>query len=283
MYELRTASLDFRRKSSDFLNSTMDNADVNLNRFAKYLDKNNLVRSILQDKIYGVEYDYRDCFRHEMAHRHDICIPEDEECHIKACYDYLQELAQSTSPILPIAISYHCGGGKYDDIIQEFYSNIGKPIIDFVNDSIAMQMIVVEEEQKAETMRAAIYPSITGNSGTINIQASGTINSTNTVGASSELISLIETALQALSSVNNVSEDDQEAIEDVRDDLEQVQEQLTSEAPKKSRLKKALDGIKKFAGDTSQKVLVNLAAGAITANWGAIIQGVQSIIERLPN
>ena len=55
MSELRTASLDFRRKSSDFLNSTMDNADVNLNRFAKYLDKNNLVRSILQDKIYGVE------------------------------------------------------------------------------------------------------------------------------------------------------------------------------------------------------------------------------------
>lgn len=283
MADLRMASIDFRRKSSDFLNSTMENANVNVNRFAKYLDKNELCRSIIQSKICDVEFDFRDCFQFEISYDRDICIPEDEECHIKACYDYLQYLAESDKDILSPAMQYHSGGGKYDDIIQEFLGVVGKPLIDFINDSVTMQMIVLEEEQKAEAMKASFYPNITGNSGTINIQGSGTINSTNTVSTSSELISLIETALQALSSANVVSEDDQEAIEDVRDDLEQVQEQLTSEAPKKSRLKKALDGIKKFAGDTSQKVLVNLAAGAITANWGAIIQGVQSIIERLPN
>ena len=40
--ELRKLSLEFRRLSSNLLNSTDDTADINLSRFLKFIDENEL-------------------------------------------------------------------------------------------------------------------------------------------------------------------------------------------------------------------------------------------------
>ena len=57
-----------------------------------------------------------------------------------------------------------------------------------------------------------------------------------------------------LPSLDLLSDVPQDEIDNVEDDLESVEEQLTSAAPKKKRLQKAVDGIKKFLSDFSMKV-----------------------------
>ena len=93
------------------------------------------------------------------------------------------------------------------------------------------------------------------------------------------IISLIEKILASLPQLTNIDADE---IESVKDDLEVIQEQLSTEAPKKNRLSKALVGIKKFAGDFSMKLAVSLAAGAVTGtDWNMLIQQIESFIEKL--
>ena len=73
---------------------------------------------------------------------------------------------------------------------------------------------------------------------------------------------------------------DAEEIENVKDDLEMIQEQLKSDAPKKNRIGKALAGIKKFAGDFSMRLAVSLAAGAVTGtDWNMLLQQVENFIK----
>ena len=60
--ELRKLSLEYRRLSSNFLNSVDDNADINLSRFLKFINSNELIKNFIDKKIEGVEYDFRDCF-----------------------------------------------------------------------------------------------------------------------------------------------------------------------------------------------------------------------------
>lgn len=48
--ELRKLSLEFRRISSNFLNSTDDTADVNLSRFVNFITENEILKIISQIK-----------------------------------------------------------------------------------------------------------------------------------------------------------------------------------------------------------------------------------------
>ena len=69
---------------------------------------------------------------------------------------------------------------------------------------------------------------------------------------------------------------------DRKDDLESVKEQINAPAPKKKRLQKAVDGIKKFFGDFSPQLAAALAAHAITtADWNAMITAIEGMISSL--
>lgn len=90
------------------------------------------------------------------------------------------------------------------------------------------------------------------------------------------MLDLIDKLLASLPEIQGV---DAEEIENVKDDLEMVQEQLKTDNPKKNRIGKALVGIKKFAGDFSMKLAVTLAAGAVTgADWGMLLQQLENFI-----
>lgn len=88
--ELRRLSLDFRRLSSNFLNSTDDTAATMIQRFKKYIDDTPFISGIISDAIGEVDYDWQNCFR-QSKHSgwHEIEVPVDEACHVKAMYDYL--------------------------------------------------------------------------------------------------------------------------------------------------------------------------------------------------
>ena len=112
--------------------------------------------------------------------------------------------------------------------------------------------------------------------GSASQQNSGVINTYNTINDISSMLDLIDKLLASLPEIQGV---DAEEIENVKDDLEMVQEQLKTDNPKKNRIGKALVGIKKFASDFSKELVVTLAAGAVTgADWGMLLQQLENFI-----
>jgi hypothetical protein len=275
--ELRKLSLEFRRLSSNLLNSTDDTADINLSRFLKFIDANELISDFINDKISGVDYDFKKCFCVDDSYGADYNPPEDETCHIKAQYDYLKFINNEDKiSVRGQAMQYNWSSRKINDNIQSFLDMAFKPLIDFINDQLSMQMIVCDEE--AKTMGGNTYIQNIGNvNGSANQQHSGVINAYNTTNDVSSMMTLIDKLLSSLSKLQGI---DKEEIENVKDDLEMVQEQLKSDKPKKNRIGKALVGIKKFAEDFSMKLAVTLASGAVTGtDWSMLLQQLESFIK----
>ena len=274
--ELRKLSLEFRRLSSNLLNSTNDTADINLSRFLKFIDGNELISGILQDKISGVDYDFKKCYAIGCSGWADYNPPEDEACHIKAQYDYLNFINnENTVNVRSQAMNYCWSDKKINTIIQNFLDMAFKPLIDYINDQLSMEMIVYDEEEKAMGGNTYIQNIETVN-GSASQQNSGVINTYNTTNDTGSMLELIDKLLASLPEIQGV---DAEEIENVKDDLEMVQEQLKTDNPKKNRIGKALVGIKKFAGDFSMKLAVTLAAGAVTgADWGMLLQQLENFI-----
>lgn len=276
--ELRKLSLEFRRVSSNFLNSTMDNADVNLSRFLKLVNETPLIKEVIEAKLDGEEYDFKECYGFHSDGWADFSPPEDEALHIKAQYDYLTYINDTEGVnVLSQAMRYSWSERKYNAMIQNFVDMAFKPLIDFINDQISMELIVSDEEAKTASGNTFIQ-NIETLHGSANQQGSGIINAYSTTNDVAAMVELIDKLLHALPDTEN----ENEAVEDVRDDLEMAREQLQSDAPKKSRLKKALDGIKRFAKELPMEVAVSIAAGAITsADWTALIQQIELFVGRL--
>lgn len=274
--ELRKLSLEFRRLSSNLLNSTDDTADINLSRFLKFIDGNELISAIIKSKISGIDYDFNKCYKIDYSGWAEYNPPEDEARHIKAQYDYLVFISnENEASVLGQEMQYYCQSSKKNDKIQSFLEMAFKPLIDFINDQISMEMIVYDEEAKAIGGNTYIQNIETVN-GSASQQNSGVINTYNTTNDTSFMLELIDKLLASLPEIQGV---DAEEIENVKDDLEMVQEQLKTDNPKKNRIGKALVGIKKFVGDFSMKLAVTLAAGAVTgADWGMLLQQLENFI-----
>lgn len=275
--ELRKLSLEFRRLSSNLLNSTYDTADINLSRFLKFINGNELISRFIKDTILGIDYDFKKCFDIVCSGWAHFNPPEDERCHIKAQYDYLLFINNEDKvSVYGQAMRYCWSSRKINDNIKSFVDMAFKPLIDFINDQLSMEMIVYDEEEK--TMNGNTYiQNIETVNGSASQQNSGVINTYNTTNDTSSMLTLIDKLIASLSEIQGV---DSEEIENVRDDLEMVQEQLKSDVPKKNRIGKALAGIKKFAGDFSMRLAVTLAAGAVTGtDWSMLLQQLENFIK----
>ena len=154
--ELRKLSLEFRRLSSNLLNSTDDTADINLSRFLKFIDGNELILGFIKDKISDVDYDFKKCYAIGCSGWADFNPPEDEACHIKAQYDYLLFINNEDKVnVRGQAMRYCWSSRKINDNIQSFLDMAFKPLIDFINDYLSMEMIIFDEEEK--TMSGNTY------------------------------------------------------------------------------------------------------------------------------
>lgn len=277
--ELRKLSLEFRRLSSNLLTSTDNTANINLSRFLKFINENELIKGYIDSRISGVEYDFRVCFDLDSDGWAEFNPPEDENCHIKAQYDYLTFINNEENiGVRTQAMRYCWSDRKINNQIQKFLDMAFKPLIDFINDQLSMEMIVYDEE--AKTINGNTYiQNIETLNGSANQQDSGVINTYYTNSDTTAMISLIDKLVSSLAEIPDVSS---EEIENVKDDLEMVQEQLKTDAPKKNRMSKALNGIKKFVGDFSMKLAVSLATGAVTgADWNLLIQQLESFIDKI--
>ena len=274
--ELRKISLEFRRLSSNLLRSSRDDSDVSLARFMKYIEATPFIYDAIHNTIDNVDFDFKQCFLIEGTGGHGINIPEDEACHLKAQYDYMIFiLSEDKRSVSNEAFKYPHSSNHWSDIIQEFLDDAVKPMIDYINDAISTEMIIIEEEEKKTA--PSIVQNIGNNYGTLNAPGTGSIVSTNNTSiVINDINELLSKIILSIDGITDVSNKDRES---VKDDLESIQEQINSPEPKKSRMQKALAGIKKFAGDFSMKLAVTLAAGAVTgADWNLLIQKLEQFI-----
>lgn len=208
--DLKFLSLDFRRKSSQLLNSDEHNADVNLCRFVDFIESTPTLRGIVHDVADRTEYDFRECFLFEDGSWIEIQIPVDEKEHIKAIYDYATYIANSeTESIVYHSRRYPCRSSKTEEVIQNYLNDSIKPLIDFINDSISKEIILMQEENPGV---------MTQNIGTVNgnvvQQQSGNIAiNTNTGVSGEDLNGLIEKIISSLSEIKDV---DTEEVDSVR-------------------------------------------------------------------
>lgn len=279
--ELRELSLNFRRLSSNFLGSTQDTAKTQIQRFKSFIDATPFISRLLKNTITGIEYEYTLCFNKNDRYGgwSEMCPPVDEACHIKAMYDYMTVIIENGSNVLGAAMSYPHSDKKLNDIIRSFLDRAFKPLIDFINDAITREMIIAEEENKKAV--PAMTQSIGNVHGTVIQQGTGSITS-HTYIANGEVQTILDSLGKLLPSLDEVEDVPPEVIDDIKDDLLSVEEQLKSQPPKKSRLQKALAGIKKFASDFSIKLAVSLAATAVTqTDWSNLITQIEAFISSL--
>lgn len=236
-----------------------------------------MLHNIVHDVVDVTEFDFKECFLIDGGSWIGIQVPIDEKKHIKAMYDYANYIANSeTESIVYQAQRYPCSSSKWSEIIQNYLNDAIKPLIDFINDSISKEIILMQQEENAVSM--------TQNIGTVNgnvvQQQHGNVNITNQTGISSEdLNGLIEKIMASLPEIKDV---DTEEVDSVKDDLESLQEQIQSPTPKKNRMQKALNGVQKFFSDFGMKVAVTVAAKVVTSqDWTALIQQAQLFIGNL--
>ena len=88
--DYRKVSQAFRRVSSNMLKTNYDDGNIQLIRFRRFIEENEVINRIIQDKIINIDYDYKNNFIVEDGGRASISIPIDESKHIKAMYDLIQ-------------------------------------------------------------------------------------------------------------------------------------------------------------------------------------------------
>jgi len=264
--------MEFRRKSSDLLRSTEATAGTLIQRFKAYIDTNPFIAETIRIKIDKIEYDYNECFvRQAHGGWSVICPPVDEACHIKAMYDYIDAIIQNNSNVLGFAMHYyHASGKKYYEIVQDFLNKAFKPLIDYINDSISMEMMALESEGSGNR----IVQNIGNNYGAINTVSGDSNSISNSIISNALSNEIVEMAKQLLLVIDDadICDDDKEAI---KDDLETLCEQLSTKAPRKPRIRKALTSIIGFV----EKLGIALAVKGVTsANWQELINKLSELI-----
>lgn len=275
--QLKLLSLDFRRKSSQLLNSDQHDVDVNLCRFVDFIENTPMLHNIVHGVVDVTEFDFKECFLIDGGSWIEIQVPIDENKHIKAMYDYANYIANSENESIEYqARRYPCSSKKWSEMIQNYLNDAIKPLIDFINDSISKEIILVQQEGNVVSMTQNIE-TVNGN---VVQQQRGKVNITNQTGIPGEdLNALIEKIMASLPEIKDV---DTEEVDSVKDDLESLQEQIQSSTPKKNRMQKALNGVQKFFSDFGMKVAVTVAAKVVTSqDWTALIQQAQLFIGNL--
>lgn len=275
--QLKLLSLDFRRKSSQLLNSDQHDVDVNLCRFVDFIESTPLLNNIVHSVVDVTDFDFKECFLIDGGSWIEIQVPIDENKHIKAMYDYANYIANSENESIEYqARRYPCSSKKWSEMIQNYLNDAIKPLIDFINDSISKEIILVQQEGNVVSMTQNIE-TVNGN---VVQQQRGKVNITNQTGIPGEdLKDLIEKIMASLPEIKDV---DTEEVDSVKDDLESLQEQIQSPTPKKNRMQKALNGVQKFFSDFGMKVAVTVAAKVVTSqDWTALIQQAQLFIGNL--
>jgi len=256
--EMKKTSLEFRRTSSNLLRTTYDVGNLYLTRFKKYIDGNDTIRILLDNKIVNSTFDYKDCFDTSTSSGwKEINAPDNETDHLKAAYDYMSYIVDNDVALESIAHNYYCSSNNRTEIIRNFVEKAFLPLINFIIDTLSTEIMLTD----AQHTQPAINQHIQNNYGTANA-TNGNVTSTNiTYGQNINDICKLISEVKSLLNDESIDED---VKEELKDDLEIIDEQIKTKKPNKTRIKKAFANIKSFLTNAKDTMKLGMQLVAIT-------------------
>lgn len=250
--DYRQASIKFRRLSSTMLNSNADDGNIHLIRLKNFMDNNEIISNIVNKRIKTVDYDYKkEKFIDVNSKEYwiELNTPTDEDNHMKAIYDYLSDMTNEKKSLIGIARRFNNKSKSYNDIVKNYLDIVFKPLVNYINDCLAEEMMNIEPK-KTEKI---INQHIENNYGSNNF-AEGNITSNNyvNVGLQEDINSLINNLCDFIKNEEEINKEDKE---DIIDELQVINEQVNSEQPKKRRIEKAYNRVKEMVKNLPEKVL----------------------------
>ncbi|HFI0830159.1 TPA: hypothetical protein ACGOYL_000292 [Streptococcus suis] len=245
LQKYRKVSLDFRRNSSNMLNTEYSDNLLYLIRFKEFIDGNDIIYQVLENLWIDLPKDFNDHLVSEDINSgwSYFSIPIDEAKHLKLCYDYLNKIIEDNVDLAGLSCNFLLTSSKkINDKIREFLKKAFKPLVDYINDQLSQKIMELNGVNQAMSQ---ITQNIENNYGTASAVGTGTISSINSVTTTDieTLKNLCSNILKDLTGLSILSEDDKEAI---IDDIETIQSQVVSVSPKKIKLKKAWSSIQSF-------------------------------------
>ena len=273
---LRKTSQDFRRLSSNLLRTKDADGLAYVKRFYDFINQDAIIKQYIDDACNASEYDCNNFIIIDgiTGQRRKFNIPNNEIDHVKAMYDLLESLLNHEPPIMHLSglsRSFNPSISNYNQSIQAFLDNAFKPLINYINDSLSKEMMSLEQTIPNVHVHQTIEKVYgTANAGP-NIQSVNYSNhQQNNFKELTELLSVFRAEIE------NSSLDAEEK-EFAVDDLRQIKEQIESDTPDLTRIKKAKNGIKNFLAAVATKA----AATVVVSNAPSIIEKGTEFLNRL--
>lgn len=263
--EYKKISLEFRRYASNVLNTEYSNYNSPLYRLKNYIDTQPIIMEIINNQIKNVEFDYEECFNINSSDWSNINIPIDERKHMKAMYDFLDYIVSNNMDVMRLAMTFCYSSKNITEIIRNFLTKCFKPMIDFIIDELAKEIVMLEEDN--------VGINISGNSGNINFASQGSVINSNITNSFGEIKELLRSNKEDIIK----SEIPSEVKENMLDDFEVIEEQIEDSIKKPTRLKKAIENIK--------KILISpqgIALGTtVINNINRLIDALQELVKQI--
>lgn len=145
MEDLRKISFEFRRVSSDMLNSITDDNNVYLIKFREFIDDNKIIKDYIDSKVEYSSIDWQKSFIEEDCGYKSVIILQNKNDHIKAMYDYLVVMTDRNKSLNGEAFNFHLGRCKVNERIQFYLNRVFLPLIHYINDYLIEEMIALQE------------------------------------------------------------------------------------------------------------------------------------------
>ncbi|MCI6736688.1 MAG: hypothetical protein MR593_01005 [Intestinibacter sp.] len=145
--ELRKISFEFRRISSDMLNSISDDNNAYLIKFRKFIDDTKIIKDYIDSKVKYSTIDWSKSFIEEDCGFKSVITPTNQNDHIKAMYDYLLVMTDRNKSLNGEAFDFHLGRCKVNERIQFYLNRVFLPLVHYINDFLIEEMLSVDEKK----------------------------------------------------------------------------------------------------------------------------------------
>lgn len=145
--ELRKISFEFRRISSDMLNSISDDNNAYLIKFRNFIDDTKIIKDYIDSKVKYSTIDWSKSFIEEDCGFKSVIIPTNQNDHIKAMYDYLLVMTDRNKSLNGEAFDFHLGRCKVNERIQFYLNRVFLPLVHYINDFLIEEMLSVDEKK----------------------------------------------------------------------------------------------------------------------------------------
>lgn len=272
LIDYRQASSKFRRLSSNMMVTTYKDGNLHLIRLKRFMDSNEIIQKIVSERINNIDFNYKEndfILVKENSYWAQLNPPIDEDKHMKAIYDYLTDMTQDEIDLTGIASKFYHESKKYTDIVRNYIDVVFKPLVDYIIGILSEEMMYLENKND-KGVGIVVNQTIGNNYGANNF-TQGDITSNNYVNIGTREKDDIKSLIAEITAMIKTEAIEEDVKEDILDELDIINEQIESEAPKQTRIKKACKGIKEFISNLPS----NLGKARL------IVMGLTSLLESL--